>query len=30
MEDDNVCVMGSEAKIREAKDLFANLVSLPD
>ena len=30
MDDNNVCVMGSEAKIREAKDLFKNLVSLPD
>ena len=30
MADDNVCVMGSEAKIREAKDLFTSLISLPD
>ena len=30
MKDDNLCVMGSEATIRQEKDLFTNLVSLPD
>ena len=30
MEDNNLCVMGSEATIRQEKDLFTNLVSLPD
>lgn len=30
MADNNVCVMGSEALIRKDKDLFAQLVSLPD
>ena len=30
MKDDNLCVMGSEATIRQEKDLFMNLVSLPD
>lgn len=30
MEDNNVCVMGNEEKLRKEADLFAQLVSLPD
>lgn len=30
MADNNVCVMGSEAQIRKDKDLFTNLISMPD
>ena len=30
MKDGNICVMGSEAKIREEKEVFRSLVSLPD
>lgn len=30
MDDNNICVMGNEAKIRQEADLFGKLISLPD